>query len=82
MLCAATMTATDLHEIFIATLLRRAGGTRRHWRLALGEVRVYPVETHPHCNWAVTPHGTLRDMTEIERLADDLRLRHPLITRG
>lgn len=74
------MTAADLHETFITTLLRQAGGTRRHWRLALGEVRVYPVQTHPHCNWSVSPRGTLRDMTEIERLADDLRTRYPLVT--
>lgn len=74
------MTAADLHEIFITTLLREAGSNRRHWRLALGEVKVYGTDTHPHCNWAVAPSGTLRDLTEIERVADRLRERYPIIT--
>lgn len=74
------MTAADLHETFITTLLRDAGNYRRHWRLALGEVRIYSVETHPHCNWAIAPSGSLRDLTEIERVADKLRLQHPIIT--
>ena len=73
------MTAADLHEIFVTALLREAGGNRRHWRLALGQVKVYSVETHPHCNWAVAPSGTLRDLTEIERIADRLRERYPII---
>lgn len=74
------MTAADLHEKFITTLLRDAGNNRRHWRLALGDVRIYSVETHPHCNWAVAPSGTLRDLTEIERVADKLRLQYPIVT--
>jgi hypothetical protein len=73
------VTAADLHEMFITTLLREAGGNRRHWRLALGQVKVYGVDTHPHCNWAVSPSGTLRDLTEIERVADRLRERYPVI---
>lgn len=76
------MTAADLRDLFLARLVREAGGTRRRWRIALGEIRVYSPETHPHCNWAVAPSGTLREIDEIERIGDDLRQRHARIVAG
>ena len=60
-------------------LLREQGGTHRQWRLALGPIRVLNRETHPHCNWSVTPSGTPREIAAIERLLDTARLDYPLV---
>jgi hypothetical protein len=73
------MTSGELHDLFLSTLVREAGGTRRHWRLVVGDVKLYPVETHPHCNWTVTPNGTAAATGEVERIADMLRARHPIV---
>jgi len=73
------MTAADLRDLFTRTLVRQVGGTARQWKLVMGEVKIYSIETHPHCNWAITPAGRAREIAEVERVADDLRLRHPII---
>ncbi|WP_267395978.1 MULTISPECIES: hypothetical protein [unclassified Sphingomonas] len=73
------MTAADLRDLFLATLVKEAGGNRRRWRIVLGEVRVYDRATHAHCNWSVSPSGSYDEIAEVERVADDLRARHPLI---
>lgn len=73
------MTASQLQDLLIKTLLRRSGGTPRHWRLTLGPVQVHDRATHPHCNWSVRPSGSIRDVAEIEGLLDSLRLEHPII---
>lgn len=74
------MTAADLRDLFIRTLLRRIGGTQRRWRIVLRDVRVYSLETHLHCNWAVMPSGTIAENAAVERLADELRSSHPIVT--
>lgn len=76
------MTASDLQTLFVRTLMREAGGDRRRWRIALGDVRVYSLATHPHCNWAVTPSGSVREIARIEGVADVLRAQHPIISGG
>ena len=76
------MTAGDLQELLVATLVRKFGGTRRQWRMAIGPVRLHDLATHPHCNWSVAPSGSAREIAEIERLLDDVRLSHPLIGKG
>ncbi|MCU6454293.1 hypothetical protein LPN01_09395 [Sphingomonas sp. A2-49] len=76
------MTSAALHDLFLSTLVRKAGGNRRRWRLVLGEVRLYAVATHPHCNWAVTPTGSAGENDMVERIADDLRVTHPIVTAG
>lgn len=76
------MTSGALHDLFLSTLIRKEGGNRRRWRLAMGEVRVYDRATHPHCNWAVMPSGTAAENEAIERIADDLRVSLPIVTRG
>ena len=76
------MTDADLIDRFLATLVREAGGNRRRWRLVLGAVRLHDIATHPHCNWSIAPTGTADETTEVERVADDLRLRHPIVTRA
>ena len=73
------MTASDLQDHLVATLVRRCGGTQRGWRLALGRVRLYDVATHPHCNWAIDPTGDAREVAAIEALIDEVRLSHPLL---
>ena len=75
----AEMLASELHDLMVTKLLRRAGGTRRHWRMAIGAVRVHDVGTHPHCNWSVAPSGSVQDVAEIERLLDELQLRHRIV---
>ncbi|MBB5684605.1 hypothetical protein [Sphingobium boeckii] len=76
------MTASNLLDLFITTLARNVGGDRRRWRAAVGDVRIYSMATHPHCNWSVTPSGSIAEMAAVERLADDLRGRHPIVERG
>ncbi len=73
------MTAADLLELLIARLVRDCGGTRRQWRAAIGLVKIYSVATHPHCNWAVSPSGSLYQCAEIEQRVDDLRQHYPII---
>lgn len=74
------MTGADLQDILLTTLLRQWGGTKRRWRLAIGQIRLYDAATHPHCNWSVTPVGTAGENAAIEQALDDLRLRHPLLS--
>ncbi|MFN3435475.1 MAG: hypothetical protein ACK4ZY_13880 [Sphingomonas sp.] len=76
------MTSAALHDLFLSTLIRQAGGNRRRWRLVLGEVRLYDAATHPHCNWSITPTGSASENDAIERIADDLRVAHPIVRAG
>jgi hypothetical protein len=73
------MNALDLQELLASALLRRFGGTKRAWRVAVGPVRTYDPATHPHCNWAVSPSGTPGQNAAIEQLLDELRARHPIV---
>ena len=74
------MTSAGLIDLFVKTLLRDLGGDRRRWRTVLGPVRVYNTETHPHCNWSVTPSGGAGENAAVERIADRLRGEHPIIS--
>jgi hypothetical protein len=74
------VTAADLRDLFVATLLRRVGGTRRRWRMVIDDLRVYSLDTHRHCNWAVMPAGTIAENAAVEGLADELRSSHPIVT--
>ena len=76
------MKASALEDLLINTLVRKTGGTRRQWRIALGPIRLHDRATHPHCNWSVTPSGSIGEVSAIERLLDDVRLSHPFVTRG
>ena len=72
-------TASQLHELLVTTLTRKAGGPPRRWRSAIGAIRLYDRATHPHCNWAVNPSGTPREVAAIEKLLDTVRLSHPIV---
>lgn len=72
------MLAGELQDLIVATLARRAGGSQRRWRLALGPVRIHDGAHFP-CNWSVAPSGSAGEVAEIERLLDDLRLQHPTV---
>lgn len=74
------MTASDLQSLILTTLVREQGSDRRRWRLVLGEVRIYPLATHPHCNWSVTPSGAFADIDAVETLIDQVRAQHPIVT--
>ena len=74
------MTASQLQDLLVSTLTRQHGGTRRRWRIAVGEVRLYGLDTHSHCNWSVSPSGSSGEMSRIENLLDELRGRHPILT--
>ncbi len=76
------MTSGALQYLFLSTLVRKAGGNRRRWRLVLGDMKVYAVATHPHCNWSVTPTGSAAENDIVERIADDLRVTHPIVSHG
>lgn len=74
------MTTNDILDLMVAALVRKSGGSNRHWRLAIGPVAVYSPATHPHCNWSVSPSGSARDTAAIEQLLDSVRLSHPIVT--
>ncbi|UZK65816.1 hypothetical protein [Sphingomonas sp. M1-B02] len=74
------MTTHDLQDLFLATLLRRIGGNRRRWKTVIGPVRVYDLATHAHCNWSITPNGASAEIACVERIADELRLSHPIVS--
>ncbi len=76
------MTSGMLLDLFLSTLVRQAGGNRRRWRLVVGDVRLYDPATHPHCNWSITPTGSAIENDTVERIADDLRLKHPIVRAG
>ncbi|MCE7794965.1 hypothetical protein LWE61_00185 [Sphingobium sufflavum] len=76
------MTVSQILDLLIAALIRKAGGSRRRWRQAIGPVRLYDPATHPHCNWSVAPVGNAQENALIERLLDDVRLDHPLVVKG
>lgn len=74
------MLASQLQDLLVVTLARRAGGTQRRWRAVVGPVRVHDRATHPHCNWSVAPSGSAAEVGEVERLLDELRLTHPMVS--
>lgn len=76
------MTSDALLDLFLSTLAKQAGGNRRRWRLVIGEVKLYDPKTHPHCNWSVTPTGSAVENDIVERIADDLRIRCPIVRAG
>lgn len=73
------MTRDALIDLFIRKLLREGNGTRRRWRAVLGEVKLYSVATHPHCNWLISPSGDAYENAAVERLADQIRGEHPIV---
>ncbi len=74
------MKAYQLQDLLLDTLVRQHGGERRRWRSALGALRIHDIETHPHCNWSVAPSGSAGQNAKIERLLDDIRTRHPVVS--
>jgi hypothetical protein len=73
------MTADQLSDMLVARLVRDHGGAKHAWRQRIGPVRLYSVATHPHCNWAIDPTGSIAQIAAIEQLMDELRLRHPVL---
>lgn len=76
------MTSYELEQLLITRLVRERGGTSQIWRRALGKVIVRNADTHAHCNWEVRTSGTKAQNATIERLLDDVRLEHPIVTAG
>ncbi|HAF41689.1 MAG TPA: hypothetical protein DCG90_07985 [Sphingobium sp.] len=74
------MTADQMTDLLVARLLRDHGGQKHKWRRLLGPVRLYDRATHPHCNWTLDPIGSAVEVETIERLSDELRLAHPILT--
>lgn len=74
------MTQAQLIDILVARLVRDHGGTKQHWRKLVGPVQLYSSRTHVHCNWAINPTGSTTEIAVIERLIDDLRMAHPIVT--
>lgn len=73
------MTADELIDLLVAQLVREYGGAKHLWRRRVGAVKLYDQATHAHCNWALSPTGTARQVEAIESLVDDLRLTHPIL---
>lgn len=73
------MTASDLQDLIVKALTRESGQQHR-WRMVIGKVRVYSLSTHPHCNWSITPMGSVSEVAKAERVLDTIRMRHPIVT--
>ncbi|NYT42693.1 hypothetical protein HZY97_18105 [Sphingomonas sp. R-74633] len=73
------MNSADLLDQFLAILQREVGGRRGRWRTVLGAVKLYSAATHPHCNWSITPGGNADENAAVERIADRLREKYPII---
>lgn len=78
---AVRVSANDIIDMLVARLVRDHGRSKHHWRKAIGPVRLYSRETHPHCNWTATPTGSAGDIALIEGMLDDMRMAHPLIVK-
>ena len=76
------MTASDLQDLLVRSLVRTAGGTQRRWRIVVGPVRLHAIATHPHCNWSVEPSGAWREVAEVEQLVDQVKLDHAIVSAG
>ncbi|RYG88361.1 MAG: hypothetical protein EON59_04650 [Alphaproteobacteria bacterium] len=76
------MTASQLQDLLIVRLVRHAGGTQRRWRSVIGPVKVHDPETHAHCNWSLAPSGGTREIAQVERMLDMIRLEHPIVSAG
>jgi len=73
------MTADQMIDLMVARLVRERGGARHRWRQRIGAMRLYPRETHAHCNWSVSPTGSVGEIEAVEALTDELRLKHPVL---
>jgi len=73
------MTAYDVREILVRTIMRHNGGQMMRWRRVFGEIRVYPLSTHPHCNWRADPSGSVREVELAERTIDLVSAKHPIV---
>ena len=73
------MTATELRDLIIRLLVRENGGGTLRWRNVLGQLRVYPRDTHAHCNWDARPSGASGDVALVEQAVDQLRLQYPFV---
>ncbi|ODP37308.1 hypothetical protein BFL28_03345 [Sphingomonas turrisvirgatae] len=76
------MRASQLQDLIVTMLVRRAGGTQRQWRAVVGPVKLHDIATHAHCNWSLAPSGRADQVAEVERLLDTVRLDHPIVTPG
>lgn len=74
------MTPAQLTDLLVARLVRDQGGTGQHWRRLVGRIQLYDLETHAHCNWAINPSGSNSEIAIIERLLDDVRISHPILS--
>lgn len=74
--------ASELQDMLVSRLVKSKGGTQRRWRAVVGPVKLYDRATHPHCNWSIAPSGTAREVTEVERMLDMVRLEHPFVVAG
>jgi hypothetical protein len=73
------MTAYDVRELLVRMVMRQHGGPLMRWRTVVGEIRVYPLSTHPHCNWRADPSGTVREVEAAERVIDQVSAQHPIV---
>lgn len=76
------MNVSELQDLIVRTLVRSFGGSPRRWRIVLGPIRLHDLATHSHCNWSVAPSGGTREVAQIERLLDTLRLDHPIVNEN
>jgi hypothetical protein len=76
------ITASELKALLARMLAARSGGSAVQWRTVIGDVKIYPITTHPHCNWEVRPSGTAAQIAAVERAVDTVRDTHRWLAKG
>ena len=76
------MTTTELRNVLVSMLAAGRGGGRARWRKAVADIKIYPMDTHPHCNWEVRAAGTTNEIAAVERAVDRMRDDHPFVQQG
>ena len=73
------MTGSELRDLLVGNLARSHGGGTARWRKIVGAVKIYPRDTHAHCNWDIRPAGAIHEIAIVERAIDLVRARHPFV---
>jgi hypothetical protein len=73
------MTGPELNELLLTVLSGTTRQGRRDWKKMLGPAHVYPMSTHPYCNWEFQPSGPADDVAAALKAAEIAQAAHPNI---
>ena len=71
------LAAGEIRDLLAALLAGAIGGGAHRWREKIGELVVFPLATHPTCNWTVRPTGNAQESQAIAAAVELVREQHP-----